>query len=302
MLRVRTPEMPTSSILGPEGRRKNKSIHLNVSFIRPLHLINDGTGWLLQFHPRAPTLFRSGDCSGIEQPVPRRAASRTVPSRPGSRSLPGISANDFSAKFTVRGGEHEEVLVLLDGIELYDAFHLKDINGGALSIVDAEAIQGIDLLTGGFPAEYGDRTSGVFNIDSRTPRTGQVRHSVGISMMNARLMSEGTFERGSWLVSARRGYLDLVLQLMNEEEDLSPKYYDLLGKVEYQLAPDHTLSAHLLHADDNLSLLEGDKDDSKTGYGNSYSWLNLKSALGPRLSVRTTLALGRVTADRNGIG
>lgn len=136
--------------------------------------------------------------------------------------LPGISANDFSAKFTVCGGEHEEVLVLLDGIELHDAFHLKDINGGALSI-DAEAIQGIDLLTGGFPAEYGDRTSGVFNIDSRRPRAGQVRHSVGISMMNARLMSEGTFERGTWLVSARRGYLDLVLALMNEEEDLSPK-------------------------------------------------------------------------------
>lgn len=215
--------------------------------------------------------------------------------------LPGISANDFSVKFTVRGGEHEEVLVLLYVIELYDAFHLKDINGGALSIVDAEATQGIDLLTGGFPVEDGDRTSGVFNIDLRRPRAGQVRHSAGISMMNAREMSEGTFERGSWLVSKRRGYLDLVLTLMNEEEDLSPKYYDVLGKVEYQLSPDHRLSAHLLHADDDLSLLEGDKDDSKIGYGNSYGWLNLKSAFG-RLSARTTLSLGRVTADRNGIG
>ena len=216
--------------------------------------------------------------------------------------LPGISANDYSAKFTVRGGEHEEVLVLLDGLELYDAFHLKDISGGALSIVDAEAIEGIDLLTGGFPAEHGDRTSGVFSIDSRRPQPGQTRHSIGISMMNTRLMSEGTFDKGSWLVSARRGYLDVVLWLMNEAEDLSPKYYDALAKVEYELSPDHTLSAHLLHADDSLALLEDDDDDTETGYGNSYGWLSLKSALGARLSARTILALGRVAHDRTGIG
>ena len=215
--------------------------------------------------------------------------------------LPGVAAGgDFSARFTVRGGEHDEVLVLLDGLQVYEPFHLKDISGGAVSIVDVMAIEGVDLMTGGFPAEYGDRMSGVFNITSRTPRADRERHSVGLSFMNARAMSEGTFERGSWLVSARRGYLDLVLWMMRESEDLRPNYYDVLGKVDYELAPSHRLSAHLLHAGDTLELLESDDDVNNTSYGNSYAWLNLTSLLGPRLSAQTLLAGGQVEHDRAG--
>lgn len=215
--------------------------------------------------------------------------------------LPGISGNDFSAKFTVRGGEHDEVLVLLDGLELYDPFHLKDINGGALSIVDVVAIEGIDLLTGGFPAEYGDRMSGVFDIRSTTAKPGQERHSVGLSFMNARVMSEGAFDRGAWLVSARRGYLDLVMRLMDEDDNISPTYYDILGKVEYQLHPEHRLSVHFLHADDHFDFIEDDDDEDETGYGNSYGWLNLKSFFTPRLFAQTILAVGHGRHDRRGL-
>ena len=155
---------------------------------------------------------------------------------------------------------------MMDGLELYDPFHLKDINGGALSIVDVMAIEGIDLLTGGFPAEYGNRMSSVFNIKSTTPQ--KRRTSVGISLMNTRFMSEGSFERGNWLVSARRGYLDLELQLMGEEESFSPTYYDVLGKIEYQLNDKHRLAFNVLQAHDNLEFIEDDEDESTTKYGN----------------------------------
>ena len=216
--------------------------------------------------------------------------------------LPGISASDYSAKFTVRGGEHDEVLVLLDGLQLYEPFHLKDIAGGALSIVDVAAIEGIDLLTGAFPAEYGDRLSGVFQIRSRRPQAGGARHAVGISFMNTRAMSQGTFEGGSWLVSVRRGYLDLVLRLMNEDEAISPNYYDALAKVEYDLTPGQRLSVHGLYARDDFELVEDDDDESETGYGNGYLWANLISTLGPSMVARTTLATGRVSTDRVGVG
>lgn len=216
--------------------------------------------------------------------------------------LPGISGSDFSAKFTVRGGENDEVLVLFDGLELYDPFHLKDIEGGALSIIDVAAVDGIDLLTGGFPAEYGDRMSGVFNIRSVRPNPDRTRTSVGLSFMNARVMSQGGFDgdKGRWLVSARRGYLDLVMDLMGEKDPPRPTYYDVLGKVEYELHPRHQISANVLYAHDRLEYVEDDDDEDKTGYANGYVWLTLRSVLSKKLFLQTVASYANVTHDRNG--
>ncbi|HJP30583.1 MAG TPA: TonB-dependent receptor [Candidatus Latescibacteria bacterium] len=216
--------------------------------------------------------------------------------------LPGVAGSDYSAKFTVRGGEQEEVLVRLDGVELFEPFHLKDINGGALSIVDVGLIESVDLLTGGFSAEYGDRLSGVFDVRSRSPEPGQRRASIGLSMMNTRAQFEGAGERSSWLVSARRGYLDIVLALMGEDEDIDPRYSDLFAKYTYELTGAHHLQASLLRSRDDFDLMEDDDDESNTGYGNTYGWLSLTSTLSPALVGRTTLSAGRVSSDRVGVG
>ena len=215
--------------------------------------------------------------------------------------LPGIAGSDFSAKFTIRGGEADEVLVRVDGVELYDPFHLKDIGGGALSIVDIALIEGVDLLTGGFPAEYGDRLSGVFDIRTRNPKPSQGHASLGLSMMNARAYIEGANQKSAWFFSARRGYLDLVLRLMGEDENFSPKYNDAFGKYTYRLNDAHKLQASLLRSHDDLDFVEDDDDRSNTEYGNTYSWLTLDSALSPKLHARTTLLGGRISEQRDGL-
>ena len=89
--------------------------------------------------------------------------------------LPGVSAGDFSAKFTVRGGRNENVLVLMDGQQLYEPFHLKDVDGGVLSIVDVEAIEGIHLHTGGYSARYGECLNGVLDMRTRNSEPGSAR-------------------------------------------------------------------------------------------------------------------------------
>jgi outer membrane cobalamin receptor len=217
--------------------------------------------------------------------------------------LPGISGSDFSAKFNVRGGENDEVMVLFDGLELYDPFHLKDIEGGALSVIDVAAVDGIDLMTGGFPAAYGGRMSGVFNMRSIRPEARRRQTSVGLSMMNARVGSRGVFEngKGHWLLSARRGYLDLVLDLMGEEDPPRPVYYDVLGKAEYQIHPKHKLAANLLFAQDRLDYVEDDDDEDQTSYRNGYGWLTLKSTPSKKLFVQTLASYGNVEHERNGI-
>ncbi len=221
------------------------------------------------------------------------------------RRLPGISSNDYSARFNVRGGQHDEVLVLLDGMELYEPFHLKDVDGGALSIIDIATIEGIDLMTGGFTANYGDRMSGVFDIKTKRPPVSRKQFSLGISFMNMRAMSRGAFadNKGSWLLSARRGYLDIILDLTGDDsfEEFSPNYYDLLAKVQYQLAPSQVLSVNLLHSRDYLDVvdyIDGQNDTAETTYGNSYVWLSLRTSLGANLTVRTQTSFGRVTHDR----
>ena len=70
--------------------------------------------------------------------------------------FPGVVASDYSARFSVRGGEKDDILVRLDGMELFNPYHLQDF-GGAVSLVGLDLIQRVELLMGGFPAEYGDK-------------------------------------------------------------------------------------------------------------------------------------------------
>ncbi|MFQ5706541.1 MAG: TonB-dependent receptor domain-containing protein [bacterium] len=294
-----------ASVIGYESKQiahvrveENSSVELDfalVSSVLPLQAVVVTPGHFAIMHEEAAvrqTLNRE-DIRSIPQfgEDIYRAVTR----------LPGVAGNDFSSKFTVRGGENEELLVLLDGQELYEPFHLKDF-GGALSIIDVEAIGGIDLMTGGFPAEYGDKLSGVFNIVSASPPANRNRTSLGISFMNARFMSEGPFGKGKgqWLVSARRGYIDLVLKLVGSEDKLSPQYYDLLGKVEYQFSNNQILSAHVLRAGDVFDFESDDHDKVNSDWGNSYGWLTLKSFLHPKLFAQSVLSVGRVDQNRQG--
>ncbi|HQU74310.1 MAG TPA: TonB-dependent receptor, partial [Calditrichia bacterium] len=218
--------------------------------------------------------------------------------------LPGVASNDFSSKFTVRGGETDEVLINLDGMELYDPFHQRDFVGGLFSIVDIETIEGVDLLTGGFSAEYGNRQSGVFNLRTRSAGE-QGRHTtLGLSVMNAGLYSDGPIMggKGNYLLSARRGMLDQVFKLIGQDEN-TPTFYDLLGKVEFPLNAKHRLSLHLLHAGDKTAVRDVTEeafDIHDTRYGNTYGWLTLNSFFSAKWYSRSYLYGGFLSQKRNG--
>lgn len=226
--------------------------------------------------------------------------------------LPGLSSSEYSAHFSIRGGRHDETLILLDGLELYEPYHLKDFNEGAISIVDVEAIDGVELMTGGFPAQFGNKRSGVFDITSRTPETDRTRYSVGLSLVNARAMARGPLwkGRGSWLASARSGYLDLVFRLLNQNDLPSPRYHDVFAKLQVDLNAKHVLSFDLLHAGDrytfNAAATTGfldslnTREDARNRYGNSYLWGTLASTLGARTSVRNMVSASLVTRSRDG--
>lgn len=226
--------------------------------------------------------------------------------------LPGLSSGDYGAHFSIRGGRHDETLILLDGLEIYEPFHLKDFNEGALSIFDVDAIDGVELLTGGFSAHYGDKRSGVMNISTRRPKGDGTHLTLGASFTNAHALVEGTLgdRRGSWLLSGRRGFVDLLLGIINKKETKAPSYSDLFGTIRYSLHRNHALALNVLHADDRYQFgingTTGFNDTIRTreaadnGYGNSYVWLTMRSLFGQHLAVRSLASIGSVTASRKG--
>ncbi len=213
--------------------------------------------------------------------------------------LPGTTANDVSAQFHVRGGRRDEVLVLLDGQELYEAFHLKDFDN-ALSVVPASALARLDLTTGAFPASYGDRMGAILDMSTVTPAPPrQLRLS--LSILDAQLETAGRRgERMGWLVSGRRGNTDLAARLFGKED---PGYWDLFAKVDDQLTPRQSVRGNGLHFADRLDFVEeqsGERRSFDTAYDSSYLWLTHQAVLSDQLFVDTALSGSRIDRDRRG--
>jgi CarboxypepD_reg-like domain/TonB dependent receptor-like, beta-barrel/TonB-dependent Receptor Plug Domain len=225
--------------------------------------------------------------------------------------LPGLASNDYAAHFGIRGGRHDETLILLDGLELYAPYHLRDFNEGAISIIDAETIDGVELLTGGFPARYGNKRSGVFDIQSRTPEPDAARYSLGLSSMTARAMGRGPLAGGgSWLAFARGGAMNLVFKLIDQGDLPSPQYEDVFAKASLPLSVRHALTINFLQAGDRYKYeipgTTGFNDSLNTReaaanfYGNWYAWATLHSAVGAHAVVQTTASTGLLTRKRDG--
>lgn len=220
----------------------------------------------------------------------------------GLNRLPGLSGSDYSAKLRIRNGGQDELLVLLDGVELIEPFHLKDFDG-ALSMLDGEAVGRVEMKTGGFGAQYGNRMTGVIELTSANPDADRARNSLGLSFSNVRARSEGRFagNRGAWMAAARRGYLDLIFKLIGEKDAPDPRYYDVFGKVQYQLSSKHLLSTHALVAGDELHWSEDDGASvADSHYDNVYLWSSLRSQLSERLGVTTLASFSHLTWIREG--
>jgi hypothetical protein len=193
--------------------------------------------------------------------------------------LPAVATDDFSARINLRGGTREETAVYLDGLKLVDPFHLKDLQG-VFSIVDSNLVDHLDVLPGGFPAIFGDQASGIVNIDT-LPAPEQNVYSVGVSFINAFANTRGSFDdgRGGWLLSVRRGYLDWLFQLVDTGAgEFTPRYLDVLAKVEHDIGDRHVLSGHLLAAQDDFEFFDDTEDTQADSKANTlFLWARLRS-------------------------
>ena len=130
--------------------------------------------------------------------------------------LPGVTrVSDFTAAFNVRGGSADQNLILLDGMPIFNPFHAM----GLFSVFNGDMVQRAELHSGGFPAEFGGRTSSVLRVESDLG-DGELGVDAGVSLIASRAavkggLSENLRERlglasARWGVSGRRSYLDVL--------------------------------------------------------------------------------------------
>lgn len=124
-------------------------------------------------------------------------------------ALPGVvSTSDFSSSFNVRGGSADQNLILLDGIPIYNPFHV----GGMFSVFNSDMVERAELLAGGFPAEYGGRVSSVLNV---VTDLGDADFDVrgGVSVLATRMSVGGRLgSNGRIRLGGRRSYFDQLLK------------------------------------------------------------------------------------------
>jgi len=149
---------------------------------------------------------------------------------------PGVkSAGEGSSGFYVRGGAADQNLILLDEATVYNASHLL----GFFSTFNSDALKDVALLKGNAPAEYGGRLSSVLDIKMKDGSTKNFGGNAGIGLISSRALLEGPIvkDKGSFMVSGRRTYLDLFLNLSADETTQNTQlyFYDLNAKANYRL-------------------------------------------------------------------
>ncbi len=156
--------------------------------------------------------------------------------------LPGVqTSGEGSVGFYVRGGGVDQNLILLDEASVYNASHL----GGIFSVFNPDAIKDVKLYKGGIPASYGGRLSSILEIRMKEGNKKKFSAQGGIGVISSRLTLEAPIikDKGSFIVSGRRMYVDLFFPLMKDSfiQDSKAHFYDFNAKANYEINENNRL-------------------------------------------------------------
>lgn len=216
-----------------------------------------------------------------------------------THNLPGVSGNQLNAQAHVRGGAEDEVLLRLDGVSLYNPYHLKDFQT-VFSGINPRIVESMDVRTGGYEARFGNRMSGVVDMQSVAP-TEPRRFELGVSLLESSVLSSGVFAngRGTWLTTLRRGNLDVLADELDSDIG-QPQYVDFFNKLSYAVSPRSDLSAGIFSLDDKISLNDAGIAAATADYSDHYYWLTLSRSGDGGLESDLTISTAKLVRTRQG--
>ena len=209
--------------------------------------------------------------------------------------LPGVSSvSEGGQGFYVRGGGPDQNLVLLDNAQVYNASHLF----GFFSVFNSDAIKSVNLIKGSMPANYGGRLSSVLEVNMNEGNNKKFKVTGGLGLISSRLTFEGPIvkDKGSFIVSARRTYIDLFMKAFIKKSSSfygsSYYFYDLNAKLNYRLGPKDKIYLSGYYGKDLFNF--GNKADDfsvKMPWGNGIAALRWNHQFNSKLFMNTTATL-----------
>ncbi len=203
--------------------------------------------------------------------------------------LPGVqSGNEGTTGFFVRGGNTDQNLVQLDEATVYNPNHLF----GLFSTFNSRALNNVTLIKGGFPAQYGGRLSSILDVTMKEGNNKEVRGSGGVGLITSQFSLEGPLEKekASFIVSARRTYIDLLARPFTAKGNRSNyHFYDINAKINWQMGSKDRIFLSYFNGRDNAAYKETVGIFYKILFGNSTATLRWNHLFGQKLFLNTSL-------------
>lgn len=221
-------------------------------------------------------------------------------------AAPSVSSNGIS----VRGNNPDGLLWQIEGVEVPNPNHFANLTvagGGLLTALSSQMMANSDFYTGAFPAEYGNASSGVFDIKMRTGNPDQRQYTLQAGIIGVDFSTEGPFKKGkkaSYLMNYRNSTMALIAPLLPDNTGIL-KYQDLAFKTSFPTKRAGTFTLWGIGAVDGQEMdaadstdweMDADRDNSDTKLYLFATGLSQQLRMGRKTFLNTTLS-----ATGNGI-
>ena len=158
-------------------------------------------------------------------------------------TLPGVNNNnELSTQYNVRGGNFDENLVYVNGIEIYRPFLIRSGQQEGLSFVNSNLVKNINFSAGGFQAKYGDKLSSVLDITYRDAK--EKATTIDASILGGSITLEGQFldKKLSAITGIRYRDNSLFVNSKQVETNFKPRFTDVQSFLSYKVTDAFTLN------------------------------------------------------------
>lgn len=172
------------------------------------------------------------------------------------QALPGVASTvSFRNDIIIRGGSPNENTFYLDGIEIpvINHFATQGASGGPVGMINVNFIEGVDVLSGAFPAARGNALSSVFEFKQKEGNREKLNYTFMLGSSDIGFTVDGpTGENSSLILSARRSYLQFLFSVLGLP--FLPTYNDVQFKQTFRMKNDDKLVILGIGAFDDLNL------------------------------------------------